>query len=64
MFFFLSGELNVTLIPSSVPSTTTQKLFLQLSALDDELLSIPKVITFLAKALSRFHVPALSSVIS
>ena len=38
-------------------------LFLRLSESDDELSSKPKIITFLAKSLSKLHKPALSAVI-
>ena len=63
-----SGERKSPLIPKNGPSSGTKKLFLsvilvRLSAWVDELLSTPKIITFLAVSLSKLHKPALSHVI-
>ena len=43
------------LVSSTVYSPNTEKLLLQLSVWDDELLSIPKIITFLERSLSKLH---------
>ena len=43
-----SGELKLPLIPKVGPKPNVKKLFLRLSTCDDELLSTPKIITFLA----------------
>ena len=43
---FFSGKPKLPLIPKVGPSHSTKKLFLGLLAWDDELLSIPKIITF------------------
>ena len=51
------------LIPKVGTSLSTKRLFLQLSACDDELLLTPKIITFLAVSLSKLHEPTLSNVV-
>ena len=48
-----SGKPKLPLIPKVGSSTNTKKLFLWLSAWDDELLSAPKIITFLAVSLPK-----------
>ena len=51
--------LPILLLISSVgPSPYTKKLFLRLSTWIDELLSTPKITTFLAKVLPELHEPA------
>ena len=55
-FFFGESRLPLILNKSS-PSTKT--LFLRLSPWDDEVLSTPKIITFLAVSLSKVQEPAL-----
>ena len=40
---FLSGESNLPLIPKVRPSPNSKKLFLRLSASDDELLPTPRL---------------------
>ena len=49
------------LISSVGSSYNTKKLFLQLSAWDDELLSTPKITTFLANELQKLHETAPSN---
>ena len=61
---FFSGEPKLPLIPNVGPSPSTKKLFLRFSAWNDDLLSTPKIITFLGKSLSKIHEPAISNVIS
>ena len=46
------------LIPSVGPPPNTKKIFFPLSASDDELLSTPKLATYLAKSLPKFHEPS------
>ena len=58
-----SGEPNFPLIPNAGLSPNIKKVFLRLSEWDDELLSTPKIITFLAMLLSKLHQPTLSNVI-
>ena len=48
---FFSGELHLPLILKVGPSPSTKKLLLQWLAWDDELLSTPKIIKFLAMSL-------------
>ena len=57
-----SGAAKLPLIPWVGPSLNIEKLFVWLSEWDDELLSTPKIITFLAKSLSKLHKAALSNV--
>ena len=45
------------------PSSNIEKLFLQLSEWDNELLLTPKMIILLARSLLKLHEPALSNVI-
>ena len=52
---FYSGEAKLPLIPKAGPSPNITKLFLGLSEWDDELLSTPKMITFLAMSLTKLH---------
>ena len=59
-YFF--GEPNFILTPKVEPSPIIKKIFLRLSAWDDELLSTSKVIRFLAMSLSKLHEPAPSTV--
>ena len=54
-----SGKLKLLLIPKVGPSHNNWKLFLQLSELDDELLSMAKIITSLVVLLLKLHSPAL-----
>ena len=58
----MSGEQKFPLIPKVGPSHRSKNIFLQPSEWDDELLSTPKTITFLAVSLSKLHKPALSNV--
>ena len=58
-----SGTPMLPLISSVDPSPNTKKLFLQISVWDDELLSKPKITTFLAKSLTKVHEPAPSNAI-
>ena len=58
-----SGEQKLPLISKVGHSHSTKKLFLWLSAWDNELLSTPKTIAFMAVPLSKLHEPALSNVI-
>ena len=60
---FFSVDPKLPLIPQVGPSPSTKKLFLQLSAWEDGLLSTTKIATFLAKSLSKSHEPRLSNVI-
>ena len=60
---FFSGELKTPSIPKVGPSASTENLFSRLSAWDDELLSTPKIIAFLAVPSSKLYEPALSSAI-
>ena len=60
---FFSGDTKLPLIRKVGSSPSIKKLFLGLSEWDDGLLSKPKMITFLAKSLSKFHEPALPNVI-
>ena len=55
---FLFGEPKLPLILNKT-SPSTKTLFLRLSPWDDELLSTPKIITFLAVSLSKVQVSAL-----
>ena len=71
MFALLKLILNIfsavttpSLIPSVGPSPNAKKLFFGLSILwGDELLSTPKIITFLTLPLSKFQTFFLSNVI-
>ena len=63
MINFFSTESKFPLIPSVRPSPSTKKVFLQLSAWDNELSPKPKITTFLAKPLSKLHERAPSNVI-
>ena len=56
-----SGAPKLPLIPKV--GALPKKLFLWLSEGDDELLSTPKIIIFLAVSLSKLQKPALSNVI-
>ena len=58
-----SGDPKLPLIQKVGPSPNIKKLSLRLSEGDDELLSTPKIITFLAKSLSKLREPVLSNVI-
>ena len=58
-----SDDPRLPLIPKVGPSPNIEKLFLQLSESDDELLSTPKMITYLAMSLPKLQKPALSNVI-
>ena len=58
-----SGDPKFQLIPKVGPSPDIKKLLLRLSELNDELLSTPKIITFLAVSLSKLQKPPLSNVI-
>ena len=49
------------LIASVGPSPNTRKLLLLLSVWDDEVLSTPKITTFLAKSLPKLHEPSPSN---
>ena len=60
---FFSGGPKLPLIPKVVPSPRTKKLFLRLSESDNEPISTPKIITFLAVSISKLQEPALSNVI-
>ena len=51
-FFFREPKLQLI---SAVGHSPNNKLFLQLSKWDDELLSTPKITTFLAKSLPKLH---------
>ena len=52
---FFSDEPKRPLTPKGGPTPSTKKIFLQLSPWDDELLSTPKIITFVAVSLSKIH---------
>ena len=54
---FFSGAPKLPLILNVSLSHDIKKLFLRLSVWDDELLSTPKIITFLAYTLPKFHSP-------
>ena len=58
-----SGEPKLPLIPKVVLPPRFKKLFLRLSEWDNEPLSTPKMITFLAVSISKLQEPALSNVI-
>ena len=60
---FFSGKPKLPLILKLGPSSSTKRLFLQFPAWYDELLSTPKIITFLAVSLSKLFELALSNVI-
>ena len=60
---FFSCEPKLPSIPKVRPSPNIKKLFLGLSEWDDELLSTPKTITFLAVSLSKLLQLALLNVI-
>ena len=57
---FFCGEPKLPLNRKVGPSTRTIKLFLGFSAWDDELLSTPKVVTFLKVSLLKLYESALS----
>ena len=52
---FFSGAPKLPLILKVSPQPNTKTLFMRLSGFDHELLSIPKIITFLAWPLSKLH---------
>ena len=56
----LSNEPVLPLISSVGPSLNSKKLFLQLSALDDNLIATPKIATFLTKSFPKLQEFALS----
>ena len=58
-----SGDPKFPLIPKVGPSPDIKELFWRLSELNDELLSAPKIITFLAVSLSKLQKSPLSNVI-
>ena len=60
---FVSAAPALSLIPSVLPSPNTYKLFFKLSALDDELLSTPNIVTFLVKSLPKLHESSPSNAI-
>ena len=60
-FFF--AEPNFQFIQYAGPKPNIKNLFLWLSTFDDELLSTPKSITFLAVSLSKLHELPLSNAI-
>ena len=60
---FFSCEPKLPLIPKLNLHLILKKLFFRLSLWDDELLSTPKIITFLLIALSKLHEPALLNAI-
>ena len=60
---FFSGEPNIPLIPKVGPLSSIKKLFLRSSTYDDELLSTPKIIIFLAVPLSKLRQSPPSNVI-
>ena len=60
---FFSREPKLPLILKFGPSPDTEKLFLRLSERDEELLSNPKNMIFLAVSLSKLPELALSNVI-
>ena len=64
ILFFFSDEPKLPLIPKIGPKPNIEKLFLQLSTCDDELLLTQKIITISALPLSKLHKRALSDVIS
>ena len=64
MLNFFSGEPKLPLIEKIGPPPNSKKVFLQLSAWDDEILSTSKIITFLVMPLLKLHEPALPNVIS
>ena len=53
--YFSSGALKLLLIPKVYPLPKVKKSFLKLSKWNNELLSTPYIITFLAKSSSKFH---------
>ena len=55
---FYSGETKLPLIPKVWFSPNIKNLVLRLSEWDDELLSTPKTITYLAVSLLKYHQPA------
>ena len=60
---FCWSQDSVNTISWTIFSPYIKNLFLRLSAWDNELLSTPKIITFLAKLIPKFHRPALSNTI-
>ena len=60
---FFSCEPKLPLIPKLNLHLILKKLFFRLSLWDDELLSTPKIITFLLITLSKLHEPALLNAI-
>ena len=60
---FFSAEPKLPLTLKVGPSPCVKKLFLWLSAWDDELLSTTKIITFFTESLSKLHELALPNVI-
>ena len=58
------GAPKLPLIPKVSPLPNSKKLFYRLSVWDGELLSAPKIMTFLAKLLPKFHSPFQSNAIS
>ena len=60
---FLCSELNLPSIPKFGTSSSTKKLFLWLSACDNELLSTPKIRIFLAVPLSKLQTSTISNFI-
>ena len=58
---FFSDEPKIPVIPWVGPSPNTKKFFSRLSVWNDQLLSTPKITTFLAKSLPKFHEPAPSN---
>ena len=59
---FFSVALTLPLISSAGLSHNTKKLFLRLPTFDDELLSIPKITSFLVKLLLKFNETAPSNI--
>ena len=57
------GAAKLLLMPKVSPSPKIKKTFLILSRWDDELLSTPNIITFLAKSSLKFHKPFPSNAI-
>ena len=60
---FFCSEPKLPLIQKVGLSPSTKKLSMQLPERHDELLSTPKIITFLVASLLKCHEPALSNVI-
>ena len=60
---YFSGDPKLPSIPKSGPSLNIETLFLQLSEWDNELLSTPKIITFLAKSLPKLQESTVSNII-